>query len=410
MRNVLVLEALGNAGDDVLAAAAELGVRTVVATHADLVDRYSPETRQKIAETVFTDFGKPEDAVQELVRHARTSGIDGVVTAWEFLSPGVTRVAAELGLPGHDPRLADACRNKRIMAEVLADNGVAAPRTFAVGTADEALEVMARGRLSYPVVIKPAENAGSVGVSVVRGPQDVADAVRQASGWPLEFPHGIPLDTAVLVQEYIGGKEFSIETVVADGEIHHLTITEKFTTSDSSRAELGHTVPAELPPSIHEQVLDTVSAALRALGLRNGLGHTELKVPDDGAPTIIELGARPPGDHIMKLVKLALGIDEARAYLQVALGDRPSVEPTRDGAAAIRFLTAPRDGVFAGVRGLPEGDPAVLSAIYVEPGTHCAAVSDNVGRLGHVIVVGDTAAEVNKLADEVLAGLTVEVA
>jgi L-amino acid ligase C-terminal domain 2 len=66
--------------------------------------------------------------------------------------------------------------------------------------------------------------------------------------------------------------------------------------------------------------------------------------------------------------------------------------------------------VFVGIHGLPEEDPAILTAVYLEPGSACAAVSDNVGRLGHVIVVGDTADEVNKLADEVLAGITVKVA
>jgi biotin carboxylase len=232
--------------------------------------------------------------------------------------------------------------------------------------------------------------------------------VRLARSWPTEFPHGVPLDTAVLVQEYVGGAEFSVESVVSGGRVHHLTVTQKITTQDSHRAELGHTVPAELPADVRTRVLATVTSALEALGLRDGLGHTEVKVAEDGLPRVIEVGARPPGDHIMKLVKLALGIDEALAYLSVAMGDEPDVRPTRARAAAIRFLTPPRDGVFLGLHGLPEGDHVASCEVYVEPGTRCGTARDNVGRLGHVILVADTTAEVNALADTVMAGITVE--
>jgi biotin carboxylase len=319
-------------------------------------------------------------------------------------------VAAELGLPGHDHLMGDACRNKRLMAQAFERAGVSVPRTVVVADGEDAAVAIRTAGLEYPVVVKPAENAGSVGVSVVRAEADLTAAVRSARSWPREFPHDIMLDPAILVQEYIGGAEYSVETVVTHGRIHHLAITQKFTTNDASRAELGHTVPAAIDPETEGAIYQTVTAALNALGLRNGLGHTEVKVPDVGPPRIIEVGARPPGDHIMKLVKLALGIDEAQAYLRVALGEEPDLRPTRNRAAAIRFITAPSEGIFAGLGGLPDDRPDVSWAIYAEPGTRCGTARDNVGRLGHVIVVADTAARANALADEVLAGVTVTLA
>jgi biotin carboxylase len=348
--------------------------------------------------------------VRSLAAAAAERGVGGVVTGWEFLSPAVARIAAELGLPGHDPALADACRNKRLMADLFARGGVPAPATLAVTGYAEAVAALPGSGIGYPLVVKPAENAGSVGVSVVRGPGELEAAVAHAQGWPEEFPHGIPLDPHVVIQEYVGGEEYSVESVVTRGRAHHLTVTRKFTTQDSRRAELGHTVPAELDPAVRHRVLAAVTAALGRLGLRDGIAHTELKVTEAGEVRIIETGARPPGDHIMKLVKLALGVDEARAYLQVALGDRPDLAPDRDRAAAIRFVTPPRDGVLRAVHGLPAGEPDIHCAVYAGPGTPCTAVQDNVGRLGHVIVVAGSAAEADKLADEILAGVTVELA
>jgi biotin carboxylase len=410
MKKLLLIEANGNAGDDLLGAAADLGVQTLVATHEDVYAAYPQAMRDKIDDTVFTDFAVPEVAVKSLVECGRTSGVSGVVTGWEFFSPTVTQVAAELGLPGHDPARSGACRNKKLMAQVLSRAGVPVPHTLVLEPEDDAETLVSHSTLSYPVVVKPAENAGSLGVSVVGRSADLDAAVRLARSWPTEFPHGVPLDPAVLIQEYIGGEEYSVESVVHGGRIHHLTVTQKITTQDAHRAETGHTVPAGLPSDVRTRILATVSSALAALGLRDGLGHTEVKVPRDGQPRIIELGARPPGDHIMKLVKLAFGVDEAKAYLSVAMGDTPELRPTRARAAAIRFITSPREGIFRGLTGLPDGDHVASCEIYLEPGARCGTARDNVGRIGHIIVVADTTDEVNALADAAMAAINVELA
>jgi len=408
MKNLLLIEANGNVGEDLLDAAAELGLAVHVATHADLYEKYRPELKARIAGTVFTDFADPATALQDLLTASRTIGVDGVVTGWEFFSPLVTRLAAELGLPGHDPVRAEACRNKRVMADVFSEHRVPSPRTVTVQGAEGAYATIAAAGLDFPLVVKPCENAGSIGVSVVPGPEELARAIRFAQGWPNEFPHGTPLETTVVIQEYVGGDEFSIETVVFEGRFHHLAITEKFTTDDSSRAEIGHTVPAQLDESARQSVLDTVERGLVALGFRYGVAHTELKLLPDGTAKIIEVGARPPGDHIMKLVRHATGVSEARAYIQASLGLRPDVEPTAKDGSAIRFITPPQAGVYRGLTDLPDSPEVVETAVYVEPGKELGHLRDNVGRIGHLIFKAESAAEVNRAAADAMAALTVE--
>jgi biotin carboxylase len=409
MKRLLLLEANGNAGEDLLEAARELDVEVYVATHEDVYENYPPAVRERIAEVVFTNYASPDTALKGLVEFARRKRVDGVITGWEFLSPLVTRLTAELGLPGHDPERADACRNKRLMALEFGAHSVPAPRTVTASSYDAVADQLARSGLDFPLVVKPAENAGSVGVSVVRSPRGLATAFQHAQGWSHEFPHGIPLDTTVLLQEYLDGPEFSVETVVFRGSIHHLAITQKFTTDGACRAEIGHTVPADLDADSRRAVLDTVEKGLTALGFRNGLAHTELKLLSDGQAKIIEVGARPPGDHIMKLVRHATGVNEARAYIQVALGEKPDVEPRTREAAAIRFITAPRAGVFMGVRSIPDSPMVVHQAVYLRPGAPLKDPEDNVGRVGHVIVKAGSQTEVNEVAAGVMAALSVEV-
>ncbi|ONI87987.1 carboxylase [Saccharothrix sp. ALI-22-I] len=408
MKKLLLIEANGNAGEDLLQAARNLGVAVHVATHAELYEKYPRESKDKIAGTVFTDFRDLELARKALVEYSRGNDIDGVITGWEFFSSLATQVAADLGLPAHDPGRADGCRNKRVMADLFAECTVPSPRTVHSATLEGVTEALAGSGLDYPLVVKPAENAGSIGVSVVHDADELAKAFELAQGWPLEFPHGTPLDTTVLVQEYIGGVEFSVESVIADGAITHLAVTQKFTTTDNSRAELGHTVPADLSAADRATLLDTVEQAQVALGLRNGISHTEIKLVGPGEARIIELGARPPGDHIMKLVAGATGISEAEAYITVALGGVPDLAPKVDRAAAIRFLTPPRAGVFRGVTGIPEGVD-IESEVYAEVGAEVGDPTDNVARIGYVILTGNSPDEVNQLADDVVDAVTVEV-
>ena len=409
MTKLLLIEANGNAGEDLLRAAKALGVDTYVATHADLYENYPQSSKNLIAGTVFTDFRDLEVARKELAAYGREVGVDGVITGWEFFSSLATLVAADLELPSHEPELALATRNKRVMSEAFSRGGAPAPRTVHAPDATELAERIAAAGLEYPLVVKPAENAGSIGVAIVRTADDLADAVGFAQGWPYEFPHGTPLDNTVLAQEYVGGVEFSVESAIVDGEVHHLAVTQKFTTDDNSRAELGHTVPAELSSADRATLLTSVEAGLAALGFRNGISHTEIKLVSPGVAKIIEIGARPPGDHIMKLVELATGISEAAAYIEIATGRTPDLAPTESRAAAIRFLTPPNAGVFRAVTGIPDSEHIVEATVYAEAGKQIGNPTDNVARVGYVIVTAGTTTDVNELANDVVGAVTVTV-
>ncbi|WP_329223578.1 ATP-grasp domain-containing protein [Streptomyces sp. NBC_01485] len=408
-QKVLLLEASVAAGDDLLRAAAELGVEAFVATHEDVHADYRPELKEQMTGVVFTDFGDADRALDDLTAFCRTTGIDGVVACWEFLSPVATLLAARLGLPGHDPERAAACRNKRLMAEAFAAHGVPAPRTLAAPDHTVLARLVRESGLGFPLVVKPAENAASIGVSVVHSAEALPAAARLARSETRKPSHGITLDGTVLAQEYVDGDEFSVETVIADGEVHHLAVTAKLTTQDSRRVEIGHTVPAELAPDAQTAVLTAATRAVLAVGLRNGVAHTEVKVDSRGDAKVIEVGARPPGDSIMTLVAEATGVDEARAYLQTALGIRPDVTPSRDAAAAIRFLVPPHAGTLTRISGLPQGEHVIAAVATRNPGDLVGDPQDNLQRVGWLILGAATTAQADKAAAEAMNGVTVEV-
>ncbi|WP_326667961.1 ATP-grasp domain-containing protein [Streptomyces sp. NBC_01257] len=414
MPKLLLLEAMGNTGEYVIDAARDLDVEVVVVTHPDVYEEwYSPTLKHKIEEAgklAFVDLSDSEGALRRLTGLARAEDVNGVVACWEFLTPLVAQLAAALGLPGNDPTRALSCRNKRIMARAFTEQGIPAPLTLAARTLEEAYQLVDTAGLAYPVVVKPSEQSGSWGVSVVGSDEELATAFATARSHLFQMPHGIPLDAHVIVQEYVGGTEFSIETVVAGGVATPLPPYDKFTTEGAARAEFGHTVPAELDEASVRTLQQAAVAAAHALGITNGIAHTELKLLPDGTTRIIELGARLPGDHIVALMRQARGIDEARIYVQIALGEEPSLAPTADTAAGIRFLTPPRGGVLRSVSGIGDSDAVARSRLTVQPGGHVRAPGDNDSRVGYVILHAGTAAEVNTAAAQVLADVRIEVA
>ncbi|NEB08646.1 ATP-grasp domain-containing protein [Streptomyces coelicoflavus] len=198
------------------------------------------------------------------------------------------------------------------------------------------------------LVIEPMGN--------VDGPDRLGDAVDAAQRYPHAQPHGLRLDPRVLLQEYVPGEEYSCDTVVASGVAYPLPVVGKDTTEGRYRVETGHTCPSGLPAPPAAKARHTAARAALAVGVRNGIAHTEVKIPPGTrTPHVIETGARLPGDSPCEVVEAATGVSEATAHLQAVLGLVPDTAPHRTDAAAIRFLLPEHGGVLrrADVPGLP---------------------------------------------------------
>ena len=168
---------------------------------------------------------------------------------------------------------------------------------------------------------------------------------------------GIPPQHAVLVERYLDGPEFSVETFGDPGGRHHRQAPRgRHRTSSRSGTTFRPALPGRRGPRSPRPPLQ----ALAALGLGWGPAHVELRLTATG-PAVIEVNPRLAGGMIPDLVRSATGIDLIAAT--VANGGRPAGAagtPSRAAGAAIRFLVAERSGRFVAARpgpgrGLPAG-------------------------------------------------------
>ncbi|WP_234389391.1 ATP-grasp domain-containing protein [Streptomyces sp. CS149] len=336
-----------------------------------------------------------EVRVREVCRElADSGGVAGVTSSSEYFVATAAAAAVALGLPAPDPAAITRCRDKARQRAVLAAAGVPVPSFRAV--TDPAAAVAAAEEIGLPVVLKPTRGSGSVGVRLCHDRREVADWAAGLFGAANE--RGLPGGNEILVEEYVTGPEFSVETF--DDEV--VGVVGKLLGEQPYFVEVGHDFPARVPAAERDALAACARAALRALGLGWGAAHTELRQGANG-PVVIEVNPRLAGGLIPELARVALDFDLVHALVaRVAGAGRGLPGRGADGAnavarhAAIRFVLTPGAGVVTSVEGLAEaaGVPGVTSVtVGAEPGDTLRRHHSFQDRLGHVLARGADGAE-----------------
>jgi ATP-grasp domain len=180
--------------------------------------------------------------------------------------------------------------------------------------------------------------------------------------WSMAELFDIP--RAALAEEYVAGPEFSAEGVVVDGAYHLVGITAKASGDAPYFDETGHVFPAASVPAPAPTIRAVLEAAHRALGMRNGVTHTEFRVDDEGI-CLMELNARLPGGHITELAQLVTGIDLVEAAARAACGTLSPDELASPQAASPPGASQPAAGPPAA------GPPACAAAVHLTAPPHC---------------------------------------
>ena len=135
-----------------------------------------------------------------------------------------------------------------------------------------------------------------------------------------------------LVEELVDGPEVTVVGFSFDGVFTPLVVTDRVVAEPPAfGVALAHVWPSEVPGT--ESVPGTCSAALAAVGLRNGPSYIQLRIGPDG-PKVIEVAARLGGGHDAELVHAVTGVDLNGLAIDAAVGNRPGSARSLRGSAA----------------------------------------------------------------------------
>lgn len=264
----------------------------------------------------------------EILKICQEKRIDGICTvASDVAAPTVAYIAEKMGLVGNSYRAALMANDKFLMRGALSKAVVPCPQ-YAMVTEVSQIQNL---KLQYPLIVKPTDRSGSLGVSKVMNEYELSGALKTALGY--SFRH------QAMVEEYVEGREISVEFISYKGKHYPLQITDKVTTEAPHFVELEHHQPAALPEKMFERIYSLTDKALTALGLTNGASHSEYRITDDGRIVVMEIGGRMGGDFIgSDLVKLSTGYDFLKGVIDVALGQFEEPVLTENSCSGVYFL------------------------------------------------------------------------
>jgi biotin carboxylase len=376
--------------DEVLRKAKKLGLWVMLFQHPDKLSSVQQELADELYPVDFTDW----DAVESLI-HRLSPQVGAVVSLTEAGLECASRVNDLLGLDGSSHAVIRLTRDKLAMREHLA---VVDPDAVPAARLTERADLLSFGdRHGYPFIVKPVNATASFAVFRVAGPEQVDEVwatIESLRGTNTERSQFVFHIDDFLIEKYLDGLEYSVESFSFTGRHVIIAITEKFI-EPVSFTEVGHVLPARIAPQDEEQIREVVARFLDHLGVRDGVGHTEVRLGTTGA-AVIETHNRPGGDAIGDLVAGAYGIDLIEYTLGWPFRLVPELpdRPLPSGAASTRFLVSAITGVVESVADPAEAldQPDVLAVqLSVRPGDRVRQVQDNWDRLALVAATGATA-------------------
>ena len=205
-------------------------------------------------------------------------------------------LAEELGVRGNGSEKSALRRNKWLQTEAVRAAGLPACGQKLASCAADVEEFLASPDFPTPfkAVVKPVEGAGSDGVYIC----DSADAVREAFAALEGTKNALGLDNyEVLLQEYLAGDEYVVDTVSRDG-VHKcvaLWVYDKRVFNGAPVVYYGMRAVDDVATNpLAQAVIRYTLSVIGALGIRNGAVHSEVKATPRG-PVLVEANCRLHG-------------------------------------------------------------------------------------------------------------------
>lgn len=300
---------------------------------------------------------------EQILAICQQEHINGICTiASDVAAPTVAYVAEQMGLIGNPYEASLKANNKYLMRQAFVDACVPCPKFHCYTQLNDGILEYVWRNFELPLIVKPSDRSGSLGVMKVCNWEDLPLAIMQAQ--KASFKH------EAMVEEFIEGEEISVEYISYNGTHYPLQITDKVTTGAPHFVELEHHQPSALPKAICDEVHRITQKALTALGITNGASHSEYRITPDGRIYVMEIGGRMGGDFIgSDLVQLSTGYDFLRGVLDVALGKFEAPVLSSNAFSGVYFLSAETPQVAAYIQHA-EQYPAIVQAEQTDAVLH----------------------------------------
>ncbi len=206
--------------------------------------------------------------------------------------------------------MASALSMDKVRTKILwSAAGVPTPRWKVVGSAAELSE--AADILGFPLVVKPAHEGSSIGVSVVRQPADLRAAYDEAHR----------RDGVVLAEEFVTGSELTA-AVLGERTLPLVRIEAPQGRYDYANKyftdEVKYHCPSGIESAKEAEIMSLTRRAFDVLGC-SGWGRADVILRPDGSCAFLEMNTAPgmTGHSLVPMAARAVGIDFEELVLAI---------------------------------------------------------------------------------------------
>ena len=303
--------------------------------------------------------------VPGLVALAREEQVDGVlVGVADILVPAYCKVCEALDLPCYaTQKIVDVFAFKDVFKATCERYGVHGIPEFYL---DADLKREDLDKIVYPVMVKPVDNGGGVGMTVAYNEEELIKGVKTALAASNK--------KRFIVEKYMQCDDMGMYYTFKDGYCSASCIYDRYTTDEQpglSRVCLGGTYPSKHLDEYFERMHPNALRLFKEIGIENGVlmlsGFYE-----NGEFYVYDTGFRLQGEAPHLLMKAIHGFDQREMLIRFALtGSEGDVDlKTQDDtrlrgkwAATLWFLL--KEGIIAKIDGLNqwEQDARVVANI-----------------------------------------------
>lgn len=176
------------------------------------------------------------------------------------------------------------CMNKYYSKQVLRFHDLPTPG-FEMCFADRQPIESYNTRLKFPLVVKPSREGSTVGISIVRKPEDFRSALKLAAQY----------DKEILIEDFVPGMEITVP-IFNDQALTPIEIVPKRGFYDYQNKYTAGNTEYILPPRLSSEAIehcqDIALRAHRALQCRV-YSRVDFRVAPDGSPYILEINTLP---------------------------------------------------------------------------------------------------------------------
>lgn len=276
-----------------------------------LVDYLDSPIAKDVADKHIQESTLDMDKVADIAKEEGASLV--ISTCVDQANVTCCYVGEKLGLPHpYSYKASINVTDKVAMKRVMVDNNIPTSRHYVITDVDQ----FAEKRLSYPIIVKPADSNSSKGVRRIdEGDENALDYIKKA----LE----ISRNGAAVIEEYKVGKEVGVDCMIKDHKAHVIMTRERRkiqSNNDSIQQIYGSFWPADITPFQKDALQKIAEKIAEAFELDNTPLMMQTIVSDEEI-NVIEFGARIGGGENYHIIHELTGYDIINQSINSFLGD-----------------------------------------------------------------------------------------